>query len=173
MDLNDLRKGMPGITPDFGGTLCEAASVCLEDRSHQSGVAMAVNGALSSHSLQLMWPPTSQQVRNTYADLQFATEFGAYGIAALLVENLTTLTVFERSRKGPGFDFWLAPKGSSAPLFQDKARMEVSGVLDGTNSELRRRMREKLAQLKRGGVALPGFGVVVHFASPETRVDAP
>ena len=40
---------------------------------------MTVSGDLSSHSLQVTWSPTNQQVRNCYADLQFATEFGARG----------------------------------------------------------------------------------------------
>ena len=173
MKLDDLRQGTPGITPTFGGCLCEAASVCLEARAHQSGVSMTVSGVLSSHSLQVTWAQTTQQVRNCYADPQFATEFGAYGIAVLLIERLTDLTVFERSRKGPGFDYWLAPKGSSQPLFQDKSRLEVSGILSGDEVDLKRRMRQKLVQLERGGVALPGYGVVVHFAAPESRVAVP
>ena len=105
--------------------------------------------------------------------MQFATELGAYGVAILLVERATNLTVFERSRKGTGFDYWLAPKGTSAPLFQDKSRLEVSGVLDGSHAEVKARMREKLAQLHRGGVELPGFGIVVHFSAPETQVGRP
>ena len=84
LKLDDLRQGTPGITQMFGGSLCEAASVCLEVCAHQSGVSMTVSGDLSSHSLQVTWSPTNQQVRNCYADLQFATEFGAYGIAVLL-----------------------------------------------------------------------------------------
>ena len=173
MHLPDLRKGTPGITPDFGGCLCEAASVCLENRSHQSGVAMSVSGALSSHSLPVTWPATDQHTRNCYADMQFATEFGAYGVAVLLVEHLTDLTVIERSRKGTGFDYWLGPKGSSAPLFQDKSRLEVPGLLDGEESDIRSRLREKAAQLDRGGVPLPGYGFVVNFGAPETRVVSP
>lgn len=173
MHLSDLRKGTPGITPDFGGCLCEAASVCLENRSHQSGVAMSVTGTLSSHSMRVTWPETDQQTRNCYADLQFAAEFGAYGVAVLLVESLTKLTVIERSRKGTGFDYWLGAKESSAPLFQDKSRLEVSGMLDGEESEIRSRLREKTAQLVRGGVLLPGYAVVVHFGAPESRVVSP
>ena len=173
MKLDDLRLSRPGITPAFGGCLCEAASICLEDRAHQSGVLMKVTGALSSHSLQLTWSPITQQGRNCYADLQFATELGAYGIAVLLIECFTELTVFERSRKGTGFDYWLAPKGFSQPLFQDKIRLEVSGILKGEEADMKRRMRQKLMQLERGGVALPGYGFVVHFAPPESRVAMP
>ena len=133
---------------------------------------MPVTGALS-HSLEVTWLPTDQQTRNCYADLPFATEFGAYGVAVLLVELLTDLTVVERSRKGTGFDYWLGPKGSSAPLFQEKGRLEASGILNGGDSQVRGRLREKLAQLVGGGVPLPGYAVVVEFGTPESRVAVP
>src|SRR5437660_157432 len=125
LHLPSLRVGTPGITRDYGGCLCEAASVCLEDRAHVSGVSMAVSGALSQ-SCSITWVPTNEQIRKCYADLQFATELGAYGIAVLLIETLTELTVAERSRKGTGFDYWLAPQGTSTPPFQRKTRLAAS-----------------------------------------------
>ena len=65
MKLDDLRQGTPGITPTFGGCLCEAASVCLEARAHQSGVSMTVSGALLSHSLQVTWSQTTPSCAKT------------------------------------------------------------------------------------------------------------
>jgi len=170
MDLNDLRKGTVGITPEFGGTLCQAASVCLEHRSHQSGVLMTLSGSIVSDPVSVTWPPTDDQIRRCFADLQFATEFGGYGVAILIVEEFTDYRVIQRSAKGTGFDYWLGPKGSTAPLFQDKGRLEVSGILDGDENSLRRRLQDKMAQLARGGVTGQGYGVVVHFGNPETRV---
>jgi hypothetical protein len=105
-------------------------------------------------------------MRKCYADLQHATELGACGIAVLLVEGLTDLTVIEQSRKGKGFDYWLGRKGSSSPLFQDKSRLEVSGILDGDEGEIRSRLRAKGAQMLRGGVDLPGYVIVVEFSRP-------
>jgi hypothetical protein len=148
LDLDVLRSGMPGITSNFGGAMCEAASVCLEDRLHAAGVSMTITGALSSAPLALTWPAATDQARSCYNDLQFAAELGAYGIAILVVDRLTDLTVVERSRKGSGFDYWLGPKGQSEPLFQDKHKLEVSGVLAGDEGDVRRRLREKLNQLR-------------------------
>ena len=99
---------------------------------------MVVTGALSSPPLPLTWPATTDQARNCYNDRQFAAELGAYGIAVLLVERLTDLTVVERSRKGTGFDYWLGPKGRAQPLFQDKQKLEVSGILAGDEGDVRR-----------------------------------
>lgn len=42
--LSDLAKGRDGITPAFGECLSQAASVCLEDQSHKSGVNLNVDG---------------------------------------------------------------------------------------------------------------------------------
>jgi hypothetical protein len=169
--LPDLRKGMPGITESFGDCLCDAASVCLENRQHASGVAMAVSGSLNSDPLRVTWESPSETALRCYNDLGFAAEFGAYGVAALVVERLTGYTVYERSRKGTGFDFWLAPKdAAAAPLFQEKRRLEVSGLLDGEESEFKRRMQGKLDQLANGGVELLGYGLVVHFGRPESRI---
>jgi hypothetical protein len=173
MNLGDLRKGTLGITPDFGGSLCEAASVCLEHCAHGTGVEMAVTGsALEGKAVSLTWPGTTDQMRRCYADLQFATEFGSYGIAILVIEEMTDNTVCERSRKGTGFDYWVAPKVSASPLFQDKRRLEVSGLLEGDEADLKYRVKQKLAQMKRGGVPLHGYGLIVHFGRPETRVEA-
>src|SRR5688572_29800752 len=111
LNLQELGSGTVGITPIFGAMLCEAASFSMEVNTHASGVAMALSGCLGEHEFKVVWPATAPNAPATYNDPQVAAEFGAYGVAVLLVENLTAFTVAERSRKGSGFDFWLAPKG--------------------------------------------------------------
>jgi hypothetical protein len=170
--LPTLRNGTPGITPDYGGCLCEAASVCLEHNEHVSGVTMSLTGAVAG-TVRLDWDEVSDQARRCWADLPYAAEHGAYGLAVLLIEALTTYTVVERSWKRTGFDFWLGPKDDPTPLFQNKARLEVSGILLGEESDIRGRIKEKLRQLSKGGVRLPGYAVVTEFSRPETRTARP
>ena len=57
-------------------------------------------------------------------------------------------------------------------LVTDKSRLEVSGILSGDEADLKQRMRQKLVQLERGGVGLPGYRVVVHFAALESTYRA-
>src|SRR2546425_6344808 len=82
--LARLAEGAFGVTPAFGQSLVEAASVCLEDQGHGSGVNMVVDG--SHHAIcSLSWSHVTDQCRRTWADDHEATEHGAYGIAFLLI----------------------------------------------------------------------------------------
>src|SRR5882762_10409117 len=106
--LDDLAAGMPGITPKIGAALAEAATLCLEDHSHSSGVPMPVDGELNQ-KLSVGWSALAdpEQARRAWSDRQVTTEHGACGVAALVAMRLMDLVVVERSRKGTGFDYWL------------------------------------------------------------------
>lgn len=76
----------------------------------------------------------------------------------------------EISRKGTGFDYWLGRKDSNALLFQNKARLEVSGIRRGDEVAIETRVRRKLKQIEPTDALLPGLVAVVEFSSPRTRV---
>ena len=63
--------------------------------------------------------------------------------------RLTKLTIIERSvkRKGFGFDFWLNSIDEKDILFQRKARLEVSGIRQGSESIIQSRVNMKLKQI--------------------------
>src|SRR5579863_9094701 len=69
MSLAALSAGMPGRTPACGQTLAEAAAVCLESRSHQTGVRLERAGLTTEH-LNMEWPPVDDQSRRSHADMQ-------------------------------------------------------------------------------------------------------
>jgi hypothetical protein len=171
LDLNTLECGMPGITPRIGAYLAEAAVTCLEEETHCPGVSMRIDGDCK-HQLQIRWLAEGDRGQRSRAwrDADEATEQGACGIAALLVAALTEYTVIERARKGPGFDYWLGRKDSVAPLFQDKARLEVSGLRRGDDRTIESRVRRKAKQIEPSDAVLPGLVAVVEFGSPRTRV---
>lgn len=169
LPLSDLAKGRDGITAAFGECLSQAASVCLEDQSHKSGVHLNVDGDFN-RIFGIIWGTTTGQMRRCWADPEVATEHGAYGIAALLIPVLTNLTIVERSRKGTGFDFWLSPMPADEVLFQKKARLEVSGIRKGSESEIKARLRQKKEQTKRSDGILPAYIVIVEFGEPKSRV---
>jgi hypothetical protein len=120
LDLNSLSVGMPGLTPACGKSLAEAAAVCLEDREHKPGVSLKLTG-LKKQEHALNWLEVTDQQRRCYNDLQEATQFGASGVAILVVKEVTGLVVVERSKKGPGFDYWLGEVEDDL-LFHDKAK---------------------------------------------------
>src|SRR5690349_14581170 len=106
LHLLALAEGMPGLTVAWGTTLAEAASVCLEERGHQIGIALNLTG-LKTGQYPMEWQAVDEQVRRCYNDLQVATELGAYGIAILIIKDITGKVVVERSKKGTGFDYWV------------------------------------------------------------------
>jgi hypothetical protein len=104
-----------------------------------------------------------------YADLGEATERGAYGIAILLVMHLAGFKVVQRSVKGTGFDYWLG--FADALPFQDKARLEVSGILNGNEGVISSRLRIKIEQTRKSDrLNIPAYVVIVEFGNPLSRV---
>ena len=111
-------------------------------------------------------------MRRAYEDLERATELGAYGVAILLVKDQTGLTAIRQSRKGTGFDYWLGPDGADDQLvFQNAARLEVSGILSGTDSQFLTRVKQKLKQTEASdNSGLPAYACVVEFSRPQAEV---
>ena len=174
LDLNELSNGLPAVTPEWGSTLAQVAGVCLELRGHAQGVHLHIDGQISG-PFALAWPAVSDQARRTWDDHQEATEYGATAIAILLIRKGTGYTVIERAVKGTGIDYWLG-NDADEPPFQNKARLEVSGILsvEGTGetvaAAISRRVKEKLKQTQPSSGTLPAFVVVIEFGSPRGKV---
>lgn len=169
LNLRDLDGPAHELTPAFGAALAEAAAVCLDDQGHTSGTDLTVAGAYAD-TYRLRWRRSSARSRRTWQDLEVTTEHGAYGLAALLIQACANLKIVERSRKGTGFDFWLANSGDAGPLFQNKGRLEVSGIRTGDDAQVRNRTSAKVAQTTRSSSTLPTFVIVVEFSAPQSRV---
>lgn len=170
LNLEDLSHGLPGLTPHYGGMMAEAGSVCLEDQGHIWGVELPVNGSFDA-TFEVYWPAVNDQMRQSLNDLEFATEQGAYGVAILIILAVTDFTVLERSRKGTGFDYWLGYEDGELP-FDNKARLEVSGIRNGDTQTVRRRVRAKLEQTSTSDeLSLPAFVIIVEFGNPLSQVE--
>lgn len=169
MNLAELCDGMPGLTKASGTMLAESAAVCLESQAHQPGVQLIMTG-LKSDLLSLEWLAVDDQQRRCYRDMQEATERGAYGVAILVVRELTGRVVVERSKKGPGFDYWLGDKDDDL-LFLGKARLEVSGILSGTAAQIAGRVKQKKEQMKPSAHLATGYVAVIEFGNPIAHVE--
>ena len=94
---------------------------------------------------------------------------GAEGIAVLVVKAATGYEVIRRSRRGDGFDYWLGERGPRE--FIAKAGLEVSGIRRGSDSQIRARVREKLAQVDLAGrQQWTTYVIVVEFSRPRAEV---
>ena len=169
LDLNELGKppGYPALTVARGGALAEAAAVCLENQRHKSGKTLQVFG-LKEAVYRLNWPHVTRQMRSTHNDLQDATSEGTCAVAIGLARKQTGLLVVERSRKGTGFDYWLGKDADT--LFQDKSRLEVSGILNGDKSQIASRLEQNKKQNEQSdSLGLPAFVCVVEFGTPQAH----
>jgi hypothetical protein len=98
--------------------------------------------------------------------LDEATEYGAMGLAMLLLIKLTKYTIVERSMKGPGFDYWLGDKDDK--MFQKKARLEISGIFHGDDSQFKTRINQKFKQTNISDkCGFDCFVSVIEFGKPK------
>jgi hypothetical protein len=99
--------------------------------------------------------------------LGYATEDGAYAMAICLAMEITNTTVILQARRRTGFDYWLGESEDS--LFQNMSRLEVSGILDGDDSEISTRVRLKQEQTQKSdATGLPAYVCVVEFGQPQS-----
>ena len=174
IDLAQIFEGLPGLTKRRGEAHCEAALVCLEEQGHQSGVQCNLNSLNKNLSIfELMWTAgITEQTRNSWSDPIEVTEWGAVGIAILVVLGFTEYTVIRRSKRGTGFDYWLGYKKDVSDLgenvLKDEACLEVSGILSEQKaSKIRQRVRDKIRQTEKSDdLEMPAYIVVVEFSRP-------
>jgi hypothetical protein len=108
-------------------------------------------------------------MHRTHGDPEVAVERGACGIAIVLVTAMSGYTVVHRSYKSTGVDYFLGDREDF--LFQSKARLEVSGILRGSEREVRRRIKSKVEQTKQSdAMQIPAVIVIVEFSRPVVKV---
>ena len=172
LDVGELAAGSVPYIPSFlGKMLARAAIVCLESQEHMSGVSLTVISD-KDHVYSVSWFSITDDDRRFFNDAERATEYGAICIAALLATSETGYSVVESSRKGTGFDYWLGDK--SEETMQRKARLEVSGIREGTMTQVRARVKGKIDQISPSALThpgMPGFAIVVEFGTPLAQVE--
>lgn len=168
--LSDLLDGLPKLSPVLAGALAEAASVCLERYGHPDNVRMSVTGDYPVRYLVERLAVTDQH-RDSYTDTEEATEWGACGIAILMILDLTNYTVVQRAVKNTGFDYWLGERED--PILQKKARLEVSGIGIGTEGNIRTRAQRKHRQTtKSDALQMEAIVVIVEFSTPAAHMES-
>lgn len=168
LDGPRIADALVGITLPILQAYAEAAAVCLARQGHGQAFALRVRGNLTA-DLKLRRRPLTDKMRRAHADFQEATEVGAVCLAFAVITQCTPYTVIERSFKGTGIDYWLGHR-DEGPFYQNKARLEVSGILDGSESLIRSRIRQKKKQAEMGGRwEYPLHIIVIDFAEPQAR----
>ena len=110
LSLQTLCEGdLPALSAYEGGSLAEAASVCLNANAHRSPVLLTVRGHYRRNA-SLSFLDVTDQMKRSHGDPDIATERGACAIAILLICTSSEYTVVHRSYKGTGVDYFLGHK---------------------------------------------------------------
>ncbi len=161
---------MPGITRDYANVISACAGICLTHHGHPTPVELKIDGD-TEQVISLSWREATATEMACYGVAQDSDviRWGAECVAVRLAARLLGLEVIKKAQKGTGIDFWLGDAKLRHFGMQDLIRLEVSGILEDNESEYRRRLREKLAQMAPTDPE-PGFAVVVMFGTPRANL---
>lgn len=138
-----------------------AAKVRLEAH-HSPPVDFQLTSNSKSGAYEVKWVPVDDKVRRSYNNADDAKRDGAYVLAFAAVEELEQLVSIARAETKTGADYYLGPADSNPNDLEDALRLEVSGT-DGSITQIRARLREKLEQTRNGVGTEPAIAVVVGF----------
>lgn len=169
LDLDGLATGVLRLSPTVTGFYAEAAIVCLSSQGHASGVELRLKGPFARDST-IRWSEEREEANRSWRDSEEATQYGAAGLALLLIAGLTRYRVAVRSRKGTGFDYWLGHKLPKAGLFPTAACLEVSGIRRGSARDIKRRVGTKLRRPTSRRGEQKFYVIVIEFGVPQSAI---
>ncbi len=175
LHLNNLKKGLPGLTKTAGAFLAEAAAYCLDSQGYQSGVHLKISGDISSEVAIVWTDKVDEQVRRTWKDSKEAVEYAATAIGILLTLKYTDYIIAERGRQDGVADYILTKRNKQANLLNfetPQAHLEVTGILKETASNtIKARLRtKKLKAKKYTKQGIEVLIIITEFSIPKAKI---
>jgi hypothetical protein len=161
LPLKNMDERHKGLLPSTAANYLDAVRVCL-DRHHISPQKFVLLDDAVEFQALVEWELTDERCRDAWANRDDATRDGAYAVALAATELLRGLVAIRRAETRTGADYYIAPVGQAIEDLEECLRLEVSGT-DLSASKVKQRLREKLAQVSRGGSNLPALACVVGF----------
>jgi hypothetical protein len=103
----ELREWIFNLDLSVSDFYLKAAIICLDNQKHYSETVLEVYGDFSKNEYILCWQGPSNSDKSSWGDLKKATEYGAYGVAFMIISRITNFNHIERMPIGNGFDFFL------------------------------------------------------------------
>jgi len=76
LNLNNLKRGLLGISEAAGAFMAEAAMVCLEKNGHESGIILKVSGEFEEE-FSIVWSANiTPTIEGTWKNRNETTEYG-------------------------------------------------------------------------------------------------
>lgn len=171
LSLESLADGIPVI---FGGGhhwLVQKCVFSLDRQGHASGVVLhVVQESSTDCNFSLTWElEANEQLRKAHADSVESVEDSAKALSFLLVRELTPYTAVEQAQRGTTVDYFLSEKERNDDLiFNNTARLEMSGINAGDMQQVDARVKDKLDRLRDD--PLPAYIVVVEHKAPLAKM---
>jgi hypothetical protein len=173
IQLEDIHADHPGLSPEASTLYARAAAVLLNER-HSSPTRCSVRHNDSMTDVRLAWhAPTNRDVRVLANNID-RTEVAAYSVALAISGVELGHVALRRVAHGLGADWYLVPRGTQVPddpeldlERSDLVRLEVSGIASETLAGMRRRLREKIDQVREVAIPGPAWAAVVGFGAPQ------
>lgn len=164
LKLAGMNERHRGLTPAVAGAYREAAAVCLS-RHHVSPALITLSDNGIESPAEVEWEAPDDRTQGAWANSTDTTEAGAYGCVLAGVEELRGLVAVRRAETGTGADYYIGPPGSGVSDLEDCMRLEVSGVDAGDQADVRRRLVQKVGQVREGNGSLPALAGVIGFSA--------
>ncbi len=145
----------------------DAASVNLQQaHAETSPVATtSIEDPTNQRAGLLRWTPPQQRERDDHANQLKASEDGAEAVAIVTAYRALGYQTVGRAHHGSGSDLLMRRPGAPA---DDIVRLEVSGIVGKASSTTR--LKEKVAELRKGNLKRPGVAMVVAFSESPVRI---
>ncbi|GBE16207.1 hypothetical protein BMS3Abin15_00019 [bacterium BMS3Abin15] len=165
LPIYDMEKRHPGLTVGTATSYLEAATVSL-NAEHEPPQDFLLNHDEKEHTTEVMWNPPSNGCLRGWANRDDATRDGAYACAIAAAELSSGLFAMRRAETLTGADYYVAPKDTNPDDLESCIRLEVSGTRCDER-EVRRRLSNKIQQVKSGRSSLPAIAVIVGFKTKQ------
>ena len=111
LNLEKLRETFDFLVNSMSSYMADCAIMSFHNQRHAPSVKMVVETNTQFHEFSVTWrTDITQHLLGATADKERTTEWGAMGIALLLVNQLTEYRYIRASARGTGIDFYLSTK---------------------------------------------------------------
>ena len=161
LPIEKIANRHVGLTPSIAENYLEAARVCLA-QLHVSPQEFLLRNEKNEKKVKVAWETPDDRCHNAWANTDDATRDGAYACAIAATEILLGLFAVRRAETLTGADYYVSPINRVTEDLENCYRLEVSGTrLD--KSEVNKRLKKKVNQVKKGNSNLPAIAVIVGF----------
>ncbi len=161
LPIEDMAERHQALTQSIANSYLEAARVCL-DRHHLSPKEFTLEDDNDESIARVEWKATDNRIKAAW-DKDDATEAGACAFAIATIELLRNIFAIRRMSKGTGADYYVALSNRDLEDLENCFRLEISGT-SSNKAEVKKRLRVKIDQARRGNSNLPALVSIVGFS---------